>query len=123
LEGAPPHSAPTACRSRDSRPGPAAPPRRPPRATAREAESVAIITIGELVIDPARQQVTSSGQPVHLTPTEFALLRELATNRGKLLTHAHLLRRGWGHGYETQTENARVYGRRPGAKVEGAGAP
>ena len=76
--------------------------RRTRPAAAPEAEPAAIIIIGELVIDLASQQVTSGGQPVHLTPTEFALLRELATNRGKLLTHAHLLRRVWGHGYETR---------------------
>jgi two-component system, OmpR family, KDP operon response regulator KdpE len=96
--------------------------RRTRPAPAQEAESVAIIVIGELVIDLARQQVTSGGQPVHLTPTEFALLRELATNRGKLLTHAHLLRRVWGHGYETQTEYVRVYVRRLRAKLEVAGS-
>jgi two-component system KDP operon response regulator KdpE len=95
--------------------------RRTRPAAAPEAESVAII-IGELVIDLARQQVTSRGRPVHLTPTEFALLRELATNRGKLLTHAHLLRRVWGHGYETQTEYVRVYVRRLRAKLEVAGS-
>ena len=55
---------------------------------------------------------------MHLTPTEFALLRELAVNRGKLLTHAHLLRRVWGHGYETETEYLRVYVRRLRAKLE-----
>jgi two-component system, OmpR family, KDP operon response regulator KdpE len=77
-----------------------------------------VIVIGELVIDLASQQVTRSGQAVHLTPTEFALLRELATNRGKLLTHAHLLRRVWGHGYETETEYVRVYVRRLRAKLE-----
>jgi two-component system, OmpR family, KDP operon response regulator KdpE len=77
-----------------------------------------VIVIGDLVIDLASQQVAKSGQPVHLTPTEFALLRELATNRGKLLTHAHLLRRVWGHGYETETEYVRVYVRRLRAKLE-----
>ncbi len=96
--------------------------RRTRPAAAPEAEPAAIIIIGELVIDLASQQVTSGGQPVHLTPTEFALLRELATNRGKLLTHAHLLRRVWGHGYETQTEYVRVYVRRLRAKLEIAGA-
>src|SRR6202042_631581 len=68
--------------------------RRSRPAVSAEAEPAAI-KIGELVIDLASQQVTSCGHPVHLTPTEFALLRELATNRGKLLTHAHLLRRVW----------------------------
>jgi two-component system KDP operon response regulator KdpE len=95
--------------------------RRTRPAAAQEAGPAAIM-IGDLVIDLARQQVTSSGQPVHLTPTEFALLRELATNRGKLLTHAHLLRRVWGHGYETQTEYVRVYVRRLRAKLEVAGS-
>ena len=52
---------------------------------------------------------------------QISLLRELATNRGKLLTHAHLLRRVWGHGYETETEYVRVYVRRLRAKLESDG--
>jgi two-component system KDP operon response regulator KdpE len=83
-----------------------------------------LIDVGELRIDLASEQVFRSGERVHLTPTEFALLRELATNRGKLLTHAHLLRRVWGHGYETETEYVRVYVRRLRAKLEDdGGAP
>jgi two-component system, OmpR family, KDP operon response regulator KdpE len=83
-----------------------------------------LLVIGELQIDLASQQVFRRGEAVHLTPTEFALLRELATNRGKLLTHAHLLRRVWGHGYETETEYVRVYVRRLRAKLEDdGGAP
>ncbi len=81
-----------------------------------------VVSVGELRIDLASQQVHRRGQAVHLTPTEFALLRELATNRGKLLTHAHLLRRVWGHGYETETEYVRVYVRRLRAKLEDDGA-
>ena len=60
---------------------------------------------------------------MHLTPTEFALLRELALNRGKLLSRAHLLRRVWGRGYETETEYVRVYIRRLRAKLEPPGSP
>jgi two-component system, OmpR family, KDP operon response regulator KdpE len=81
-----------------------------------------VVTVGDIVIDLASQQVTRLGRPVHLTPTEFALLRELATNRGKLLTHAHLLRRVWGHGYETETEYVRVYVRRLRAKLDVRGS-
>jgi two-component system, OmpR family, KDP operon response regulator KdpE len=82
------------------------------------------LVAGDIVIDLAKQHVTRRGRPVHLTPTEFALLRELATNRGKLLTHTHLLRRVWGHGYETETEYVRVYVRRLRAKLEsGEGEP
>jgi two-component system, OmpR family, KDP operon response regulator KdpE len=82
-----------------------------------------IVTVGEVVIDLARQQVTRGGNLVHLTPTEFALLRELVINRGKLMTHAHLLRRVWGHGYQTETEYVRVYVRRLRAKLEAEEAP
>ena len=73
-----------------------------------------VISAGDITIDLARQQVTRLGQPVHLTPPEFALLRELATN-------PHLLRRGWGLGYETETEYVRVYVRRLRAKLETEG--
>jgi two-component system KDP operon response regulator KdpE len=83
----------------------------------------AVVAIGDLRIDLARQQVTRAGEAVHLTPTEFALLRELAINEGKLLTHAHLLRRVWGTGYETETEYIRVYVRRLRAKLEIEGEP
>jgi two-component system, OmpR family, KDP operon response regulator KdpE len=93
---------------------------RPAEAAPRAAPTV--ISIGQLEIDLASQQVRRDGAPVHLTPTEFALLRELAINRGKLLTHAHLLRRVWGRGYETETEYVRVYIRRLRAKLEPDGA-
>ena len=82
-----------------------------------------VLVVGDLAIDLAAQQVTAHGEPVHLTPTEFALLRELAINRGKLLTHAHLLRRVWGQGYETETEYVRVYVRRLRAKLEARRRP
>jgi two-component system, OmpR family, KDP operon response regulator KdpE len=86
-----------------------------------QEQAARVIAIGDITIDLAGQQVRRRNQPVHLTPTEFALLRELAVNRGKLLTHAHLLRRIWGHGYETETEYLRVYVRRLRAKLEDEG--
>ncbi|HEY6792832.1 MAG TPA: response regulator transcription factor [Trebonia sp.] len=82
-----------------------------------------VITIRDLRIDLASQQVRLGYAEVHLTPTEFALLRELAVNRGKLLSRTHLLRRVWGHGYETETEYVRVYIRRLRAKLEPPGSP
>ncbi len=81
------------------------------------------IEAGELVIDLELQLVTRGGETVHLTPTEFALLRELAVNRGKLLTHAQLLRRVWGPGYATETEYVRVYVRRLRSKLERKDGP
>jgi two-component system KDP operon response regulator KdpE len=81
------------------------------------------VHIGDVIVDLEAQQVTKSGDPVHLTPTEFALLRELVLNPGKLLTHAMLLRRVWGPGYETETEYTRVYVRRLRAKLENPDGP
>lgn len=91
---------------------------------AEPAEAQALrISAGDIVIDLEDRLVTKGGEVVHLTPTEFALLRELAVNRGKLLTHAQLLRRVWGPGYATETEYVRVYVRRLRAKLESAGSP
>jgi two-component system, OmpR family, KDP operon response regulator KdpE len=94
---------------------------RPAEGVAEAAPSV--ITFGDVEIDLAGQQVRLAGEAVHLTPTEFALLRELALNQGKLLSRAHLLRRVWGRGYETETEYVRVYIRRLRAKLEPPGSP
>ncbi|MDY7102140.1 MAG: response regulator transcription factor [Actinomycetota bacterium] len=92
---------------------------RPPAAP----EPSGTVRVGNIEIDLESQLVTKAGEAVHLTPTEFSLLRELALNPGKLLTHATLLRRVWGVGYETQTEYTRVYVRRLRAKLENPGCP
>jgi len=88
-----------------------------------ETQSTVIALTDDLEMDLANRQVTRDGTELHLTPTEFALLRELVVNRGKLLTHSQLLRRVWGPGYETETEYVRVYVRRLRAKLEPEGSP
>ena len=81
------------------------------------------LTFGGITIDLDAQLVTKNGDAVHLTPTEFALLRELAIAPGKLQSHANLLRNVWGPGYETETEYTRVYVRRLRAKLEDPNGP
>ena len=81
------------------------------------------LTFGSVTIDLDAQRVTREGRDVHLTPTEFALLRELAVAPGKLHSHASLLRSVWGPGYETATEYTRVYVRRLRAKLESPDGP
>src|SRR5262249_47440476 len=71
------------------------------RGTTRSGEPV--IELGELVVDLEKRQVTVAGKPVHLTPHQFELLRVLAVNRGKLLTHRALLREVWGPGYGSES--------------------
>jgi two-component system, OmpR family, KDP operon response regulator KdpE len=88
-----------------------------------EGPAPAVVRAGDVEIDLAARKVAKGGALVHLTPTEFALLREFATNPGVLLTHATLLRRVWGPGYETQTEYTRVYMARLRGKLERSGEP
>jgi two-component system KDP operon response regulator KdpE len=88
-----------------------------------EAAAPDAVRAGDLEIDLGAMKVTKGGALVHLTPTEFALLREFVTNPGVLLTHATLLRRVWGPGYETQTEYTRVYMARLRSKLEDPDGP
>jgi len=58
-----------------------------------------VIELGDLVVDLEKHLVTIAGEPVHLTPHQFELLRVLAANQGKLLTHRALLQEVWGPAY------------------------
>jgi two-component system KDP operon response regulator KdpE len=62
-----------------------------------------IIVVGDLELDAVAHSVTVAGKPVHLTPTEFSLLRTLVRNRGRLMTHSLLLREVWGPVHEEDT--------------------
>jgi two-component system, OmpR family, KDP operon response regulator KdpE len=67
------------------------------------------LTVGDITIDIAQHVVTKGGQEVHLTPTEYDLLRVLATNAGKVLTHRQLLERVWGSYAAENSQQLRVY--------------
>jgi two-component system KDP operon response regulator KdpE len=73
---------------------------------------------GELEIDLPRHSVRLRGSEVRLTPTEFALLEQLVTNAGKVLTHRTLLQRVWGPEYGGEAEYLRVYINRLRQKLE-----
>ena len=66
------------------------------------------IEAGGISIDLLQRSIVKDGEPVHLTPKEFAVLAELAKNRGRVLTHQHLLRVVWGPAQERQIEYLRV---------------
>ncbi|MEA2467488.1 MAG: two-component system, OmpR family, operon response regulator KdpE [Thermoleophilaceae bacterium] len=87
------------------------------RAGAGTSEPV-IATAGGLEIDVAAHQVRIGGEPVHLTKTEFELLRVLAVNRGRLMTHRALLLEVWGPGYENDKQVLRVHMANLRRKVE-----
>lgn len=67
------------------------------------------IAVGDVTIDIARHVVTKAGAEVHLTPTEYDLLRVLAANAGKVMTHRQLLERVWGGYAADNSQQLRVY--------------
>jgi two-component system, OmpR family, KDP operon response regulator KdpE len=67
------------------------------------------IEVGALVIDLAAHAVWVDGEEVHLTPTEFSLLRVLVLNRGLLITHRQLLTEVWGPEYADATPVLRTH--------------
>jgi two-component system KDP operon response regulator KdpE len=64
---------------------------------------------GNLHIDFAKRVAKLNGAELQLTPTEYGLLRVLAMNQGKVITHRHLLREVWGQTYEEDTHLLRVH--------------
>jgi two-component system, OmpR family, KDP operon response regulator KdpE len=78
------------------------------RRTAPDPEE-AQIRVDGLEVDLARRVVTVNGDEVHLTPTEFDLLRLLVRNRGRLMTHRDLLASVWGPGYGDDTQVLRAH--------------
>ncbi|HEX5397320.1 MAG TPA: winged helix-turn-helix domain-containing protein, partial [Candidatus Limnocylindria bacterium] len=73
---------------------------------------------GDLRIDLPSRLVTRGGQEIHLTPTEYDLLCELARNAGKILTHQLLLDRVWGPASVDSTHYLRVYVNQLRRKIE-----
>jgi two-component system KDP operon response regulator KdpE len=67
------------------------------------------IEAGDLVVDLAAHAVWVAGAEVHLTPTEFSLLRVLVLNRGLLMTHRQLLTEVWGPEYADATAVLRTH--------------
>ena len=64
------------------------------------------------MINYAERRVAMAGQPVVLSPTEYALLYELSTNAGMVLTHSQLMQRVWGRGHSSDTRVVRTVVRR-----------
>ncbi len=58
--------------------------------------SIREIRVGDLVIDLVNRRVQVQGEEVHLTPTEYDLLRALVAHPGKVMTHQMLLSEVWG---------------------------
>lgn len=81
-------------------------------------EEAAYFQTGHLAIDFNGHTVTVSGREIKLSATEYALLRVLALNAGKVVTHQHLLREVWGPNAADQSQYLRVYMNHLRKKIE-----
>jgi two-component system KDP operon response regulator KdpE len=79
------------------------------------------IAVDGLQIDLAARTVRRDGEDVHLTPTEYDLLRILARNRGRLMTHRALLTAVWGPQYADDTQALRTHIANLRRKIEPGG--
>jgi two-component system, OmpR family, KDP operon response regulator KdpE len=69
-----------------------------------------VIRIGNLVLDQAAHRITRDGKALHLTRTEWELLRVLMSNAGRVLTHQQLFREVWsGRAFGDAQQYLRVY--------------
>ncbi|HXY18668.1 MAG TPA: response regulator transcription factor [Gemmatimonadales bacterium] len=76
-------------------------------ASVREPETV--IAAGDVTIDLAGRRVTRRGEVVHLTPTEFEVLRTLAARAGRTLTHQQIFDAVWGKAIGNPQQYLRVH--------------
>ncbi len=78
------------------------------RRAGRAADEPTIAVEG-LELDLAARVVRRDGEAVHLTPIEYDLLRVLARNRGRLMTHRALLSEVWGPAYVDDIRTLRTH--------------
>ena len=88
------------------------------RSSASHADPDAVIRIGNVELDPARRLVRKAGEPIHLTPKEFDMLRYLMAHAGLPVTHARLLHAVWGPEYGGELEYLRTFVRQLRKKLE-----
>lgn len=93
--------------------------RRADQAGRSRSSEGAIVTIGKNIeIDLSHRTVSRRGEEVSLTRTEYELLRYLAANVGKVLTHRELLHEVWGPEYGEETEYLRTFIKQLRRKLE-----
>ena len=68
-----------------------------------------VFSSGDLLIDFSKRDVRLKGDVVKLTPKEYNLLYQLATNPGKAMIHRTLLNKVWGPEYSDATGNLKVH--------------
>ncbi|MBI4277199.1 MAG: response regulator transcription factor [Armatimonadetes bacterium] len=68
-----------------------------------------VVEVGDLRVDLDRRLVARGGTEVHLTPTEYEVLKYLVHHAGKVVTHRMLLQQVWGADYAAETQYLHVF--------------
>jgi len=68
-----------------------------------------VVRTDDFTVDLAAAKAWRGDEEVHLTPTEWELVKHLVRNPGRLLTQRWLLQQVWGPSYSTETAYLRVY--------------
>jgi len=63
----------------------------------RRGHEIKVFEFGDCRLDLGRRELSQNGQPVELTPKEFALLELFVRRAGRALTRDEILRHVWGH--------------------------
>jgi two-component system KDP operon response regulator KdpE len=79
------------------------------RAKTPGVSHMARLVVGDLVVDVPDHKVSLSGQDVKLTRKEFELLKILAQNAGRIVTHRQILREIWGPAHVDDIHYLRIY--------------
>ncbi|KMT21422.1 response regulator transcription factor [Clostridium cylindrosporum] len=84
----------------------------------KEENTSQILSLGDLIVNMDKHEVTKNGSKIDLTLKEFELLKLLIVNRGKVLTRDFLLDKVWGYEYYGETRTVDVHIRHLRQKVE-----
>jgi two-component system OmpR family response regulator len=79
------------------------------RAGAHQAETIARLVVGDLELDEDSREVFRAGEEIHLTATEFELLRYLMRNPRRVLSKAQILDRVWNYDFGGQANVVELY--------------
>src|SRR5690606_25592736 len=79
------------------------------RSGAADRRPESVLVVGDLTLDEDSHEVTRGGESIHLTPTEFELLRYLMRNPRRVLSKAQILDRVWSYDFGGQANVVELY--------------
>ena len=93
------------------------------RSGAASKRSESELIVGDLVLDEDSHEVTRGGDEIHLTATEFELLRYLMRNPRRVLSKAQILDRVWNYDFGGQANVVELYISYLRKKIDAGRAP